>query len=280
MRLVSLTCSNTEIVHSLGYAAHLVGVDDHSDYPADVLSKLPRVGPDLSIDAEKVAALEPDLVLASLTVPGHEHVVASLEQQGLPLLVTEPISVEDVYADVRLIAERLAQFPQGTDALARAAQVIAEMRRELTPAAEPVQRPKILVEWWPRPVIVPGRDSWVNQLLEVAGARNPFGSRDVKSTPIEHEEALLDPPDAVVIAWCGVHVDKYRPSKVYEREAWQDMPALKERRVYRVPEAFLGRPSPRLVSGAAAFRSIVADVLEGRAAPDDALPRGMDIRDV
>lgn len=82
MRLVSLTCSNTEIVHSLGYAAQLVGVDDHSDYPADVVAKLPRVGPDLSVDPEKVAALEPDLVLASLTVPGHEKVAASLEARG------------------------------------------------------------------------------------------------------------------------------------------------------------------------------------------------------
>ncbi len=280
MRLVSLTCSNTEIVHSLGYAAQLVGVDDHSDYPAEILATLPRVGPDLTIDPEKVAALEPDLVLASLTVPGHEKVVASLEAKRLPLLVTEPISVEDVYADVRLIAERVSAFPQGSEAPERAERVIAEMRRELAAVQEPVRRPKILVEWWPRPVIVPGRDSWVNQLLEVAGAQNPFAARDVKSTPIEHEEALLEPPDAVVIAWCGVHVDKYRPSKVYERAAWQEMPALKHGRVYRVPEAYLGRPSPRLVSGARAFRSITRDVLEGRSAPQDALPRGIDISDV
>lgn len=283
MRLVSLTCSNTEIVHSLGYAAHLVGVDDHSDYPADVVARLPRVGPDLSIDPERVAALKPDLVLASLTVPGHEHVVAKLKAKGLPLLITEPISVEDVYADVRLVAECLSKFPGGIDALERAERVIEDMRRELTPSPLPgtgARRPRILVEWWPRPVIVPGRDSWVNQLLEVAGAQNPFAQRDVKSTPIEHAEALEDPPDAVVIAWCGVHVDKYRPSKVYEREAWQGLPALRNRRVYRVPEAFLGRPSPRLVDGARAFRSIAADVIEGRSAPSNALPRGIDIGDI
>jgi iron complex transport system substrate-binding protein len=33
VRVVSLTCSNTEIVSALGCAEHLVGVDDHSDYP-------------------------------------------------------------------------------------------------------------------------------------------------------------------------------------------------------------------------------------------------------
>ena len=72
MRVVSLACSNTEIVCALGCGDLLVGVDDHSDYPQEIISTLPRVGPDLEIDVDTVAALKPDLVLASLTVPGHE----------------------------------------------------------------------------------------------------------------------------------------------------------------------------------------------------------------
>ena len=75
MRIVSLACSNTEIVWALGRADLLVGVDDHSDWPEEVVGPLPKVGPDLEIDVDKVAALEPDLVLATLTVPGHEKVV-------------------------------------------------------------------------------------------------------------------------------------------------------------------------------------------------------------
>ena len=49
MRLVSLTCSNTEIVCALGCADLLVGVDDHSDYPEEVVATLPRVGKDLNV---------------------------------------------------------------------------------------------------------------------------------------------------------------------------------------------------------------------------------------
>ncbi len=78
MRIVSLTCSNTEIVCALGCAEWLVGVDNHSDYPSEVVSKLPRVGPDLGVRIADVAALEPDWVLASLTVPGHEKVIEGL----------------------------------------------------------------------------------------------------------------------------------------------------------------------------------------------------------
>ena len=70
MRIVSLACSNTEIVCALGCADLLVGVDDHSDFPTDVVGPLPKVGPDLDIDVERVAALEPDLVLS--LDPSHE----------------------------------------------------------------------------------------------------------------------------------------------------------------------------------------------------------------
>lgn len=59
MRIVSLACSNTEIVHALGCAHLLVGVDDHSDWPPEVVDPLPRMGPDLHIDVDRVAALDP-----------------------------------------------------------------------------------------------------------------------------------------------------------------------------------------------------------------------------
>ncbi|NBD95503.1 MAG: hypothetical protein GVY11_03385, partial [Gammaproteobacteria bacterium] len=66
MRIVSHTCSNTEIVCALGRAGWLVGVDDHSDHPASVVSRLPRIGPDLDVDVERIRTLEPDLVITSL----------------------------------------------------------------------------------------------------------------------------------------------------------------------------------------------------------------------
>jgi len=44
---------------------------------------------------------------------------------------------------------------------------------------------------------------------------------------------------------------------VYRRQAWQGMRAIEQRRVFCVPEAFLGRPGPRLVEGARALREIV-----------------------
>ena len=259
-RIVSLTCSNTEIVAALGCGDRLVGVDDYSDFPPNLLTDLPRVGPDLGIDVAAVAALEPDLVLASLTVPGHERVVEAIERAGLPYLAPAPERLDDVYSDIRLIAERLGVAGRGED-------IIATMRSELDAAQPGPDGPMIAVQWWPKPPILPGSRSWVHDLIERAGGRNVLdedvSANQVKSRPVEAEELAALAPDAVVISWCGVKESKYRPDVIYGNEAYADTPFVRNRQVHKVTEAFLGRPSPRLVDGFHALRRVVEACRQG-----------------
>jgi len=263
MRIVSLACSNTEIVCALGCAHMLVGVDDHSDFPEDVVAALPKVGPDLDIDVKKVAALEPDLVLATLTVPGHEKVVERLAAAGLSFIAPEPISIEDVYRDISLIGGRLG-VPEN------ALTLIAEMRSVLdVPPGEALTEhaPSILVQWWPKPVITPGRQSWVIDVLRAAGARAVLGHEDVKSRPMTDVEVAEHAPDAVVLSWCGVNPDKYRPDVVLRNVAWAQQRFVTEGRVFCIGEPYLGRPGPRLVEGVLRMREVVAAISGSRPTP-------------
>jgi iron complex transport system substrate-binding protein len=259
--VVSLACSNTEIVCALGCSDLLVGVDDHSDYPVDAVARLPRVGPDLTPDVERVAALEPDLVLATLTVPGHERVIERLEAAGLPWIAPEPVSLADVYRDIEEIGARLG-VPH------RAREVVGGMRRELeaVAVAGDDDRPTILVEWWPKPVIAPGRLSWTSDLIGRAGGVNPLSAENVKSRPLTDEEVREIDPDAIVLSWCGVPFEKYRTDLVYDNPRWDQVTAITGRQVHCIPEAFLGRPAPRLIDGFRTLRAVVDASRAARAA--------------
>jgi iron complex transport system substrate-binding protein len=167
LRIVSHTCSNTEIVCALGAGGQLVGVDTDSDFPPDLVGALPKLGRDLELDVHQVEALRPDLVLTSLTVPGHERIVEALRQAGLPVLVIDPIGLDGVYASIAQIAEALGVLKRGRS-------MVAQMQAAMAPVEPAGARPKVLVEWWPKPVIAPARLSWVNELVRLDGGVNPF----------------------------------------------------------------------------------------------------------
>lgn len=249
-RLVSLTCSNTEIVCALGCGDRLVGVDDFSDHPREQLAGLPRVGPDLDIDIDAVAALEPDLVLASLTVPGHERVVAAVEDAGLPHIAPAPESLSDIAGDIRRIAELLG-VPE------RGAALIAAFEEGLRPV-EPTtgSRPSVAVQWWPKPAILAGRRSWAAELVERAGGRNVL-QEPCASRPCTDDEIANWSPSAFVLSWCGIADEKIRPEVVTGNLAWRTVSAIERDRVFVIPEAYLGRPGPRLVEGFRRLRQIV-----------------------
>ncbi len=247
MRVVSHSCSNTEIICALGCEHLLVGVDDHSDYPPAVVRRLARVGPDLDIDPERVAALQPDLVVASNTVPGHERVIARLQRHGLPLMVTAPQTIQDIATDMRNIAAALG-VPKRGDRLAHhfLQRLQNSKANHAVASSEPVP---VLIEWWPKPVIVPGRWSWATQLIEWAGGRNPWGDLPAASTTISTAQAQAAAPELIIMSWCGVASDKYRPHIVRRRSGWEHIPAVQNNQIHALSEAWLGRPGPRLVYG-------------------------------
>lgn len=253
MRVFSHTCSNTEIVCALGCAQALVGVDADSDYPSEIVAGLPKTGRDLNLDIDAVLALRPDLVLTSLTVPGHEKVVDALRAAGLRVLVADPQSLDDVYASIRAIAEALG-VPE------RGAALVARMEAEM-PAVDVIGvRPPVLVEWWPKPIIAPARHSWVTDLIERAGGRNPWAEVEAKSLPMEPAQARAAMPEIVVMSWCGVKEANYRSEVVHGRDGWDDVPAVARNRILAVSEAYLGRPGPRLVEGYRRLREAIAAV--------------------
>ncbi|GAA5513375.1 vitamin B12-binding protein [Deinococcus carri] len=240
MRLAALTSSNSDILAALGVAGQVVAVDSHSDAPG--LEGAVRVGPDLNIDVAAVQAARPDLVLASLSVPGMERVVEGVRAAGLRTLVLDPISIPGTLRDIREIGAAVG-LPERAEALA------GSLEAELHSLARAYPRPpRVLVEWWPRPIIAATRDSWVTDLLETLGAVNALGERPGRSTPLTLEEVRAAHPDLIVCSWCGAR--KLRPEVIEARGL--GVP------VVCVPESGLGRPGPRLIEGARQIAAALA----------------------
>lgn len=246
MKLVSLTPSNTEILEFLGFSHLLIGIDDYSDWPADILH-LPRLGPDLSIDIDKVEQLQPDLVLASLSVPGMEKNVRELKKRGIPHIVLNPQSLDDIATDLRTVAAAIGQ----TEAGEIAAQALIAKRKELqTAAAQTANKPSLYWEWWPKPVFTPGKINWLTEISELAGGKNIFADIDEASIQTDWEEVRRRQPDYICLSWVGVRKEKVNPSILLKREGAKEMNAVNNSRIFVLEEELYCRPSPRLLDGA------------------------------
>lgn len=236
LRLASLVASNSDILHALGVSEWVVATDRHSDAPG--LHHACRVGYDLEIDVSALAATKPDLVLASLSVPGLERVVQNVRDAGLPLLVLDPLSVADTAQDIRTIACAIGLHQKGEEVAAKFLTDLAALR---APYPRP---PRVLVEWWPRPIIAATRDSWVTELLDILGAQNALADRPGRSTSLTLEEVRQAKPDLIICSWCGAK--KLRPEVIEARGLGVPVAAIHE--------SGLGRPGPRLIEGARQLR--------------------------
>jgi iron complex transport system substrate-binding protein len=242
-RIVSVSPSNTEILHALGLGRRIVGVDRWSDYPPRV-TRLPRVGSDLHVDVERVLELQPELVLASLHVPGMEDNIPLFDQAGVPYLAVGGVGLDGVWTDMRLIGRYLGRESRAEALIsvtqARMATIAASVTRG--------KRPRVHWEWSAHPFVAAKR-SWITELLEMVGAENVWADLDVESVRVAPDEAIARQPEVVVACWCGV---RKLPdvSRVLARPGgWQATPAFRDRRVAVLSEAFFGRPGPRLAVG-------------------------------
>jgi iron complex transport system substrate-binding protein len=244
MRLISICPSNTELVHFLGLTSRLVGIDDFSDWPDSVMD-LPKLGPDLSIDMDKVTALKPDLVLASLSVPGMEKNVAELKARNIPHVIYNPQSLKDIQQDLLDLGKR-------TDNQRHAERLVHWMNtviNEYKNISNTVpSHKKIYFEWWPKPVFTPGKINWLTEIAELAGCHNIFADVELASVQTTWDEAVSREPDIVAMVWVGVKQDKMQPSHVIKRNGWDKLQENKTE-IIKLEESLFCRPSPRLLFG-------------------------------
>ena len=273
MHIVSLLPSATEVVYALGLEP--VGVSHECDYPPEAAEKpsvnRSRVDPEASsgeineqvadaeegdgvyeIDAETLAALDPDLVvsqgLCDVCAVDEVLVEDAIERTGIDaaVLTTDPHSLDDVFADIRRIGDATGRSD-------RAAEVVADLRERVTAVERTVadrvaNRPRVAVLDWLDPVMVAGH--WIPEMVEMAGGSYGLAAPGDRSGPREWAEIREYDPEVLVAAPCGFELDQTAANvdDLTDRPGWDDLTAVQEGQAYVLDgHHYVNRPGPRLV---------------------------------
>src|SRR5579872_923000 len=237
-RIASLQPSATVILDAVGEIVRVVAC---TKYCADVVPAIqspPRtiLSDSWSADAKQIAAVHPDLVIAS--VPYQEKAVIEILKSGVRFLGFAPKTLEDVYVDIAAIAGIVGAGARGNEVIRQMQQRIQEFQTRTISSS----RPRVFCEEWGKPLIT--SQCWVAELVAAAGGE--FIAEPGKQ--ISADEVVMLNPEVVIAAWCGAG-DRVPLEKIVADRSWQGIAAVQNRRVYCIRDEYLNTPAPTLLRG-------------------------------
>lgn len=162
-RVVSLVPALTESLYDLGLSSRVSGVTDLCVRPPEIIGRVPSVGMPGQIDVERVSALRPELVIASAD-ENDPHQLEALQAQGLPVWVTHPRSVRDMF---NLLWNMMHVFDEGKYVeRVRAIEWTCDWQERLSAQREPRS---VFVPLSLDPLRTCAADTYVSDLLRICG---------------------------------------------------------------------------------------------------------------
>jgi len=240
-RIISLSPSNTEVAFALGLGERIVGVTEFCNYPPEALEK-DIVGGFSTPSIEKVIELEPDLILASTI---HKEEVPRLEELGIPVLVVEASSLNELYASMSLVAEITGVISAGEEVIASMQQRIQAVQ-DVVSVIDDEDKIRVYYEVYSDPLMSAGSGAFINDVITLAGGINIFGDVDENYPQISAEVVAERQPDIILFPDYHGTADLVLEGMA-DRPGWESVPAVLEFRVHAMSDDTFARPGPRAV---------------------------------
>jgi len=181
------------------------------------------------VSIENIVALQPDIVIMWAS---QVESIASVESKGIPVYAVMLKSTDDIYKEI-------VDFGKLTGYEKRADAIIQYTKNEIKDIAQKnknlkIKKQKVYFMWSQGPLETSGTGSTVNELIEMAGAKNACPSED------EHLVANLEKvigwnPD-LILMWCNF---RRTPDDIRQLSGWSGIAAVKHNQVYELPSVFL-----------------------------------------
>lgn len=188
-----------------------------------------------NINYEALLALKPDIVLrwSSWGTQADELFAERLAKAGIPTVSIKLEQLHDTAAALRFMGDLLDRRERARKLAAYADDTIKRVARAVS--AIPVsERLSVYYAEGPDGLSTEGEKSWHAQLIPLAGGRNVHKGKQLDQLGMEKvsmEQVIMYRPQVIV-----TH-DRTFYASIYQDRRWKDIPAVKSRRVYLIPQA-------------------------------------------
>ena len=242
-RVITMAPHATELVYAAGGATRMVGAVEYSDYP-EAAKALPRVGNNLQIDMERVAALKPDLIVVWLN-GNSERQIEQIRALGIPMFHSEPKKLDDIAASLSRLGKLMGTEPAAEAAAATARGTLAALKAKY--AGRPVIR--TFYQVWDKPLYTLNGGHIVSDALRLCGGENIFAAMKVTAPVVSVEAVLQEDPEAIL----GSEKRKQDDTGIGMWRRFPNMTAVRRANLLGVDGNLLNRAGPRMIAGTAAL---------------------------
>jgi ABC-type Fe3+-hydroxamate transport system substrate-binding protein len=163
-RIISLVPSQTELLFDLGLEDETVGITKFCVHPEEWFRSKTRVGGTKTINIEKIAALQPDLIIANKE--------ENVQEQVEALRAIAPVWVSDIH-DLEGALHMIHTIGRLTDRYEKAeiiARLIQQRFNQLDKTTQ--QKRNTLYLIWRKPWMSIGHDTFIHHVMSLAGMEN------------------------------------------------------------------------------------------------------------
>jgi len=242
-RIVSLNPATTEIVFTLGAGTRLVGRTKYDLWP-DSAKLIPALTDGMRPNIEVVLDAHPDLVILYASQDNRP----AAERFRAAAVNTLSLRVDHI-SDFRRTVSLLGAILHDS---ARARTVIDSVQNTLDRvqgATKASARPTVFWHIWDAPLITIGAGSFMNELVDIAGASNVYADIKGPSSEISLEDVARRDPDFILAGPVGARQIESDPR-------WRIVRAAREKKILVVDTLLVARPSVRLGEAAVSLANL------------------------
>jgi iron complex transport system substrate-binding protein len=241
-RIVSHVPSITETLFALGLGDSIVGVSDYCDYPEEAKEK-EIVGGYYTPSIEKIAALDPDLVLTD----GYAADIEKLDALGIPYMVLEPQDFDGLLANIELLGRITGTEGEAGDLVGE----IEERIEAVVAAVADAPRPRVFYVFDATELSKPwtvGPGSFIDGLILLAGGENVAAQSGEPWLQFSIE-ALVDVDPELILVDTSMGTAMVSLEELRQAAGWKGTTAISTGRMSTIDGDLINRHGPRLVEG-------------------------------
>lgn len=234
-RIISTSPGITEMLFSLGAGPEVIAVTNNCNYPPEASKKI-SVG-DMLLDTEKIIALTPDLIIVDANLRMEQ--MRKFESIGLPVFSINCSGVATLKESIRQLGKALKKEKRAVELCTEIDTRIAKIRNRVATAASSGSV-TVFVEIWDKPLMTAGKNTFFNELIEIAGGLNTFADSKTAFPTISVENLIEKNPEVIILTTSS-------RDGVLNNSIYKGIRAVKSSRVHAINPDIIARPTPRMV---------------------------------